>query len=154
MLCLTYLLGVTVLSLTNWCQVKDRPRFALFLSTVLDLLPTTTSTNFGNHNKVSFVSMDGVGRQRLNLALKSLFTFTLLIIRTKQGIWHKQIQLRKGFDFSSTRSTNSVQLTCILSLQHSFMRDCCKLFLPRPLVATVAHPDRKNCFQNWPCYIL
>lgn len=151
MLCLTYVLCVTVLGLTNWCQVKDRPRFALSLSTVLDLLPTTTSANFCNHTKVSFVSMDGVGRQRLNRALKSLFTFTLLIIRTKQGIWHKQIQL---IFLPQQVSTNSVQLTCILSSQHSFMRDCCKLFLPRPLVATVPHPDRKDCFQNWPCYIL
>ena len=78
-LCLTYVLGVTVLGLTNGCQVKDRPRFALSLSTVLDLLPTTTSTNFGNHTKVSFVSMDGVGRQRLNrrLNLSSLSLFSL-----------------------------------------------------------------------------
>ena len=34
-----------------------------------------------------------VGRQRLNRALESLFTFTLLVFRTKQDAWHKQIQL-------------------------------------------------------------
>ena len=35
-----------------------------------------------------------VGRQRLNRALESLFTFTLLVFRTKQDAWHKQIQLK------------------------------------------------------------
>ena len=58
-----------------------------------------------------------VGRQRLNRALESLFTFTLLVFRTKQGAWHKRIQLRKGFHFPSTRTINSVRL--ILGSQYS-----------------------------------
>ena len=40
-----------------------------------------------------------VVRQRLNPALESLFTLTLLFFRTKQGAWHKRIQLIKGFHF-------------------------------------------------------
>ena len=40
-----------------------------------------------------------VGRQRLKWALESLFTFALLVFRTKQGNWHKRIQLMKGSDF-------------------------------------------------------
>ena len=43
-----------------------------------------------------------VGRQRLNWALKSLFTFTHLLFRTKQDAWHKLIHLMKGSDFPST----------------------------------------------------
>ena len=35
----------------------------------------------------------------MNHTLKSILTFTLLIFRTKQGIWYKQIQLMKGSDF-------------------------------------------------------
>ena len=58
-----------------------------------------------------------VGRQRLNKELESLFTFTLLVFRTKQGAWHKQIQLMKSFHFPSTRTTNSVRL--ILGSQYS-----------------------------------
>ena len=58
-----------------------------------------------------------VGRQRLNRALESLFTFTLLVFRTKQGAWHKRIQLMKSFHFPSTRTTNSVRL--ILGSQYS-----------------------------------
>ena len=58
-----------------------------------------------------------VGRQRLNRALESLFTFTLLVFRTKQGAWHKRIQLRKDFHFPSTRTKNSVQR--ILGSQYS-----------------------------------
>ena len=58
-----------------------------------------------------------VGRQRLNQAFESLFTFTLLIFRTKESAWHKWIQLMKGSDFQSTRTTNSVRL--ILSSQYS-----------------------------------
>ena len=42
-----------------------------------------------------------VGRQRLNRALKSLFTFTHLLFRTKQDAWHKLIHLMKGSDFPS-----------------------------------------------------
>ena len=34
-----------------------------------------------------------VGSQYLNRVLKSLFTFTHLVFRTKQGTWHKRIQL-------------------------------------------------------------
>ena len=49
-----------------------------------------------------------VGRQRLNRALESLFTFTLLVCRTKQGAQHKRIQPMKGFHFPSTRTINSV----------------------------------------------
>ena len=40
-----------------------------------------------------------VGRQRLKWVLESLFTFALLVFRTKQGNWHKRIQLMKGSDF-------------------------------------------------------
>ena len=32
------------------------------------------------------------------------------VFRTKQGAWHKWIQLMKGFQFPSTRTTNSVRL--------------------------------------------
>ena len=51
---------------------------------------------------------------RLNLS--SLF-------RPKQGAWHKRIQLMKGFDFLSTRTTNSVRLivgsqNSILEIEH------------------------------------
>ena len=42
-----------------------------------------------------------VGRQRLKWALESLFTFALLVFRTKQGTWHKRIQLTKASDFPS-----------------------------------------------------
>ena len=44
-------------------------------------------------------------------------TFTLLVFRTKQGVWQKGIQPRKGFHFPSTRTTNSVRL--ILGSQYS-----------------------------------
>ena len=47
----------------------------------------------------------------------SLITFTLLVFRTKQGAWHKRIQLMKSFRFPSTRTTNSVRL--ILGSQYS-----------------------------------
>ena len=40
-----------------------------------------------------------VGRHCMNHTLKSILTFTLLIFRTKQGTWYKQIQLMKGSDF-------------------------------------------------------
>ena len=40
-----------------------------------------------------------VGRHCMNHMLKSILTFTLLIFRTKQGTWYKQIQLMKGSDF-------------------------------------------------------
>ena len=43
-----------------------------------------------------------VGKQRLNRVLESLFTFTHLVFRTKQGAWHKLIHLMKGSDFPST----------------------------------------------------
>ena len=36
--------------------------------------------------------------------------FTLPVFRTKQGAWHKWIQLMKGFHCPSTRTTNSVRL--------------------------------------------
>ena len=49
--------------------------------------------------------------------LESLFTFTLPVLRTKQGTWHKGIQQMKGFHFPSTRTTNSVRL--ILGTQYS-----------------------------------
>ena len=55
--------------------------------------------------------------KHLNPALESLFTFTLLVFRTKKGAWHKRIQLMKGSDFPSPRTTNSVRL--ILSSQYS-----------------------------------
>ena len=35
---------------------------------------------------------------------------TLLVFRTKQGTWHKQIQMMKGYGFPSTRTTNLVRL--------------------------------------------
>ena len=54
---------------------------------------------------------------RWKVVLESLFTFTLLVFRTKQGAWHKRIQLGKGFHFISTRTINSVQL--ILGSQYS-----------------------------------
>ena len=38
------------------------------------------------------------------------------VFRTKQGAWHKWIQLIKGFHFPSTRTTNSVRL--ILGTQY------------------------------------
>ena len=49
-----------------------------------------------------------VGRLCMNHTLKFILTFTLLIFRTKQGAWYKQIQLVKGSDF----------LIVILSSQH------------------------------------
>ena len=55
--------------------------------------------------------------RRWKAALESLFTFTFLVFRTKQGAWHKRIQLRKGFHFPSTRTVNSVRL--ILGSQYS-----------------------------------
>jgi len=63
-----------------------------------------------------------VERQRLNWPLESLFFFALLVCRFKQGAWHKRIQLMKGSDFPSTRTTNSFRL--ILSLQHSIGNPC------------------------------
>ena len=51
-----------------------------------------------------------VGRQRLNLALESLFTFTHLLFRTKQGAWHKIIHLMKGSDFPSTMPVPGSQI--------------------------------------------
>ena len=36
------------------------------------------------------------GRQCLNRVLESLFTFTLLVFRTKQGAWHKRVHLRNN----------------------------------------------------------
>ena len=60
-----------------------------------------------------------VKRQHLNRALKSLSS----LFRPKQGAWHKRIQLMKGFDFLSTRTTNSVRLivgsqNSILEIEH------------------------------------
>ena len=75
-----------------------------------------------------------VGRQHLNKELESLFTFTLLDFRTKQGAWHKRIQLMKGFHFPSTRTINSVRL--ILGSQYSL---CEILNQTSPLV----------CFEGW-----
>ena len=60
--------------------------------------------------------------RRWKAALESLFTFTLLVFRTKQGAWHKRIQLRKGFHFPSTRTRNLVRL--ILGSQ--FMYSLCE----------------------------
>ena len=55
--------------------------------------------------------------------LESLFTFTLLLFRTKQGAWHKLIHLMKGSDFPSTRTTNSVRpildVTRVLAIRAS-----------------------------------
>ena len=62
-----------------------------------------------------------VGRQRLNQALESLFTFTLLVFRTKQDAWHKRIQLKKGFHFPCTGTINSVRL--ILGSQYSLCQN-------------------------------
>ena len=45
-------------------------------------------------------------------------------MRTKQGAWHKRIQLMKGFHFPSTRSTNSVLL--ILGSQYSLCENYIK----------------------------
>ena len=56
------------------------------------------------------------GRQRLNQVLEFLFTF-ILGFRTEQGVWHKRIQLIKGFHFPSTRTINLIQL--ILGSQYS-----------------------------------
>ena len=75
-----------------------------------------------------------VGRQRLNREFESLFTFTLLVFRTKQGAWHKRIQLMKGLHFPSTRTINSVRL--IHGSQYSL---CQTLNQTSPLV----------CFEGW-----
>ena len=48
-----------------------------------------------------------IGRHCMNHTLKSLLAFTLLVFKTKQGAWYKQIQLMKGSNF-----------LIILSLQH------------------------------------
>ena len=58
-----------------------------------------------------------VGRHRLNRALEFLFTFTLVVFRTKQGARHERIQLMKCFHFLSTRTINSARL--ILGSQYS-----------------------------------
>ena len=57
-------------------------------------------------------------------ALESLFTFTLPVFWTKQGAWHKGVQLMNGFHFPSTRTTNSVRL--ILGSQYSLCENCIK----------------------------
>ena len=62
-----------------------------------------------------------VGRQGLNKGLESLFTFTLLVFRTKQDAWHKRIQLKKGFHFPCTGTINSVRL--ILGSQYSLCQN-------------------------------
>ena len=62
-----------------------------------------------------------VGRQRLNQALESLFTFALLVFRTKQDAWHKRIQLKKGCHFPCTGTINSVRL--ILGSQYSLCQN-------------------------------
>ena len=58
-----------------------------------------------------------VGRQLLNRALESLFSFILLVFRTKQGAWHRRIQRMKGSHFPSTRTTKSARL--ILGSQYA-----------------------------------
>ena len=50
--------------------------------------------------------------------------FTLQVFRTKQGAWHKLIQLMRGFHFPSTRTTNSVRL--ILGSQYSLCENYIK----------------------------
>ena len=62
---------------------------------------------------------NSIGRKKKTLedSAWNLFNFTLLIFRTKQGAWHKRIQLKRGSDFPSTRTTNTVRL--ILGSQYS-----------------------------------
>ena len=69
---------------------------------------------------------NSIGRRNrcLKTALESLFTFTLPVFRTKQGAWHKGVQLMNGFHFPSTRTTNSVRL--ILGSQYSLCENCIK----------------------------
>ena len=59
----------------------------------------------------------GEKKRTLEDSAWNLFTFTLLIFRTKQGAWHKRIQLKRGSDFPSTRTSHTVRL--ILGLQYS-----------------------------------
>ena len=59
----------------------------------------------------------GEKKKTLEDSAWNLFNFTLLIFRIKQDAWHKRIQLKRGSDFPSTRTTNTVRL--ILGLQYS-----------------------------------
>ena len=76
----------------------------------------------------------GFGRQRLNRALESLFTFTPLVFRTKQGAWHKRIQLMKGSDFLSSGTTNSV------AIQHFHTYNFARITVKEPV-----------CLEGWNC---
>ena len=76
-----------------------------------------------------------VGRHRLNRALESLFTFTLLVFRTKQDTWHKR--------------TNTTEEGFSLSFHNN-----CKLGLtyPRLAIFSLRELNRTSplvCFEGW-----
>ena len=80
--------------------------------------------NFSNQCRNTIGWRNRRWKAALESWLESLFTFTLLVFRTKQGAWHKRIQLMKGFHFPSTRTTNSVRL--ILGTQYSLCENYIK----------------------------
>ena len=90
-------------------------------------------------------SPTGVGKQRLNRALESLFTFTPLVFRTKQGAWHKRIQLMKGSDLffpleRQTRSDWSLARNILLAIQHFHTYSFARITSKEPV-----------CFEGWNC---
>ena len=82
-----------------------------------------------------------VGRQRLNRALESLFTFTLLVCRTKQGAWHKRIELIKGSDFllQELQILSDFSWACIilLAIQHFHTYSFARITSNKPVSATL-----------------
>ena len=73
----------------------------------------------------------------------SLFNFTLLIFRTKQGPWHKRIHLMKGSDFPSTkqletRSDLSMARNILLAIHHFHTYSFKRITSNEPV-----------CFEGW-----
>ena len=76
-------------------------------------------------------------------ALESLFTFTPLIFRTKQGPWHKRIHLMKGSDFPSTKqletqSDLSLARNILLAIHHFHTYSFARITSNEPI-----------CFEGW-----
>ena len=81
--------------------------------------------------------------QRWKAALESLFTFTLLVFRTKQGPWHKRIHVMKGSDFPSTRrletrSDLSSARNILLAIHHFHTNSFARITSNEPV-----------CFEGW-----
>ena len=115
-----YIWTLNICPFRNWRTVFSCPWFSYVL---FQLLPTLSIFLFDSQPLIrrqlrciflpSRIQIERRTRNRpWRAALKpganeSVFTFTLLVFRTKLGAWHKRIQLMKGSHFPSTRINNN-----------------------------------------------